>query len=145
MSKTQGYTFTVVSLGPNGPFVFCRYYEQDSKAIEEAKLLIRKDDDIDYILLRKGDTNAKDPVIWDSRNEPKAEPMSEEDKDILALRKIIIRYGAGKATKLLLDAAILETEGRHDDAVIHRDVVSLKACCLSMIGNHPLRQITGRL
>jgi hypothetical protein len=61
------------------------------------------------------------------------------------MRSIIRKFGAGKATKLLTDAAVLETEGMHDDAVIHRDVASLERCCEDMLNNHMLRQMSGKL
>uniref|UniRef100_A0AAU6VZ30 Uncharacterized protein n=1 Tax=Pseudomonas phage Arace01 TaxID=3138526 RepID=A0AAU6VZ30_9VIRU len=69
----------------------------------------------------------------------------EESEAVAQLRKIIRTYGAGKATKLLTDAAVLETEGMHDDAVIHRDVASLERCCEDMLNNHMLRQMSGKL
>lgn len=147
MAKETGYTFAIATRKPKQTFVFCKWFTTVEQAIEYAKGEIkdRSQYDVEFILIREGTDSKDDPIIWDSRKQPKPEPVSMEDTAIAQMRLIIRTFGAGKATKLLLDAANLETEGMHPDAVIHRDIQSLEQCCVSMLDNHILRQMSGKL
>lgn len=59
--------------------VFVRTHSDDDEAIAYASAELRDPTNkVHYALLRRGDAEASDPVIWDSRVDKHAEPVSPE-------------------------------------------------------------------
>lgn len=72
MSKEIGFTYCISTRNPAQTFVFCKWFTTEELAIQYAmgEIEDRGQYDVEFILIREGTTNADDPIIWDSRNEP---------------------------------------------------------------------------
>lgn len=77
MAKDIGYTFAIATRNPKKIFVFCKWLSDKQKAIDYAvgEIKDRSQYDVEFILIREGTKDAKDPVIWDSRKDMPEEPV----------------------------------------------------------------------
>lgn len=69
------FTVAISCRKPKDTFVFIKQMESLQHCIEwcRGEIAERGEYDIDFIVVREGVAEAKDPIVWDSRKEPKEE------------------------------------------------------------------------
>ena len=72
-------TYTIAINGKTNVFVFLKHFNTDEEVIQYASDECRDPrNEINFLLIRRGDARAHDPVFWDSRKDKHAEPVSPE-------------------------------------------------------------------